>query len=251
MDPKTLAYINMYAILGSLQELCTLSDEARALIAGQGPLVMVMEVKDGPAMTFGFKDGRCVTRVGSGPCNVKLPFSSCEKFNGLIDGTVTPFPSKGFTKIGFLLKVFTPLTDILTRYLRATPEDLEDEKFFETSTTLMLNVVTVAMAQIGNQDKIGKFTASNMADGRVCLSIKDGPAAYIDIADHQLTATKQRPEVFSSIMEFRDMQLARQLFDGAVSAMACIGRGDIDIRGYIANIDNVNRLLDRVALYLA
>lgn len=251
MDPKTLAYINMYAILGSLQELCALSDEAGGLIAGQGPVTLVMEVREGPAMTFTFAGGRCETRVGAGPCDVKLPFSSCEKFNGLIEGTVTPFPSKGFTKIGFLTKVFTPLTDILTKYLRATPEALADEAFFTTSTTLMLNVVTVALAQIGNQDKIGRFTASNMKDGRVCLSVKDGPAACIDVRDHQLTAIKERPESFTSLMEFKDLRLARQLFDGAVSAMACIGRGDIEIRGYIANIDNINRLLDRVALYIA
>lgn len=251
MDAKTLAYINMYAILGSLQELCSLSGEAKSLIAGQAPVVLVMEVKEGPAMTFTFQDGRCETRVGAGPCDVKLPFSTFEKFNGLIDGTVTPFPSKGFTKIGFLTKVFTPLTDILTKYLRATPEDLADETFFTISTTLMLNVVTVSLAQIANHDKIGRFTASNMKDGRICLSIKNGPAAFIDVKDHQLTATKRRPESFTSIMEFRDMKLARQLFDGAVSAMACIGRGEIEIYGYIANIDNINRLLDRVALYIA
>lgn len=250
-DAKTLAYINMYAILGSLQELCSVSDEAAKLLKGRKPLILVMEVKDGPAMTFDFRDGGCTTRIGSGPCDVKLPFSSCEKFNGLIEGTVNPFPSKGFTKINFLLKVFTPLTEILTKYLKASPEDLRDEAFFTASTTLMLNVVTVALAQIGNHDKVGRFTASNMADGRVCLSVKNGPAAYIDVENHLLTAAKERPEKFKSIMEFRDMKLARQLFDGNVSAMACIGRGEIDIQGYIANIDNVNRLLDRVALYLA
>lgn len=251
IDEKTRAYINMYAILGSLQELCSVSVEAAKLLKGKKPLTLVMEVKDGPAMTFDFRDGGCVTRIGSGPCDVKLPFSSCEKFNGLIDGTVSPFPSKGFTKIGFLLKVFTPLTEILTRYLKASDEDLQDEAFFEASTTMMLNVVTVALAQIGNHDKIGRFTATNMADGRVCLSVKDGPAAYVDIENHVLTAAKERPAEFKSIMEFSDMKLARRLFDGNESALACIGRGEISIWGYIANVDNLNRLLDRVALYLA
>ena len=55
-----------------------------------------------------------------------MPFSSCEKFNGLIDGTVTPIPSKGFTKIGFLTGPFTKLTDRLTAFLKPDPAALEE-----------------------------------------------------------------------------------------------------------------------------
>lgn len=33
-------------------------------------------------------------------CDIKLAFSAPEKFNGMIDGTVTPIPRKGFTRIG-------------------------------------------------------------------------------------------------------------------------------------------------------
>lgn len=68
----------------------------------------------------------------------------------MIDGTVTPIPRKGFTRIGFLTGTFIKLTDILTRYLRPSAEDLVDEHFFEVSTTLMLYVIAGAVAQIGN-----------------------------------------------------------------------------------------------------
>ena len=47
------------------------------------------------------------------------------------------------------------------------------------------------------------------------------------------------------------MKLARDLFDGNVNALACIGSGDIRMGGMISMVDNVNRILDRVALYLA
>ena len=33
--------------------------------------------------------------------------------------------------------------------------------------------------------------------------------------------------------------------------MACIGRKEITVGGVISMLDNVNRILDRVALYLA
>jgi hypothetical protein len=150
----------------------------------------------------------------------------------------------------FLLNVFTPLTDILPRYLRATPEDLADETFFTASTTMMLNVITVALAQIGNHDKIGRFTAGNMKDGCICISVKDGPATTLDVRNNILTAGKSRPDKYDAIMEFKDIRLARGLFDGQLSAMASIGTGDISIRGNILNIDNLTRLLDRVVLYL-
>jgi len=250
-DAKTMAYINMYAILGSLQELCEFSPDAAALIKDQPPVTIVMEIKGGPALTISFKDGKCTTSPGVSPCNVKMNFSSFEKFNGLIDGTTKPFPSKGFTKLNFLLKVFTPLTELLPNYLRATPEDLADETFFTASTTMMLYVITEALAQIGNHDKIGRFTAGNMKDGCICLSVFDGPAAALNVRANTLTAAKKRPDRYGSIMEFRDMKLARGLFDGEVSSMAAIGKGDISMRGGIANIDNLTRLLDRVVLYLA
>lgn len=251
MDERTMAYINMYAVLGSLQELCSLSQEAQDLLKDRPPVIMALEVKDGPAMTIAFKDGRCVTREETGPCDIRLRFSTCKKFNGLINGTTTPFPSKGITKVGFLLKVFSPLTDILSTYLQPEPEKLKDTQFFVDSTTLMMNLISVAIAQIANTDSVGQFTAGNMKDGRICLSIKDGPATAIQVAANKLTAIKSRPKDYDSIMEFRDIRLARGLFDGQVSALASIGNGDIRVGGYLANIDNLNRLLDRVALYLA
>ena len=54
-----------------------------------------------------------------------------------------------------------------------------------------------------------------------------------------------------SLMEFGGIKLARDLFDGNVNAVACIGEGSIKMGGNISMIDNVNRILDRVALYLA
>ena len=52
-------------------------------------------------------------------------------------------------------------------------------------------------------------------------------------------------------MHFTSMRLARQLFDGQVNAVACIGRGEIEMRGMISMIDNINRIMDRVAVYLS
>ena len=51
MDSKTLAYINMYAVLGTLENLCEIVPEASELLQGKKPISIGLEVKDGPAAT--------------------------------------------------------------------------------------------------------------------------------------------------------------------------------------------------------
>ena len=125
-----LAYVNLFAILGAIPKLCELDAEAAELIRGTDTSVC-FSVKGGPGGTLVFKDGACRMVVGDAKAKIKLPFATPEKFNGLIDGTVTPIPSRGLMQVGFLLKKFMPLTDILTKYLRAEPEALTDRAFFD------------------------------------------------------------------------------------------------------------------------
>lgn len=251
IDQRTLAYINLYAVLGTLENLCELAPEAESILTNKKPVSVGFEVKGGPSATITFANGRCRMEQGCAKCDVKLPFSSCEKFNGLIDGTTTPIPSKGFQHIRFLLNDFIKLTDLLNKYMRPDPADLEDEDFFRISTTLMMYTISVAIAQIGNNDEIGKFSAKQMVDGEIAFSIKDGPAATVRVKNHRLLAIKKPSEAPRAIMEFSNIKLARDLFDGKVNAIACVGSGDIVMKGMISMLDNLNRILDRVALYLA
>lgn len=250
-DSKTLAYINMYAILGTLENLCEIDTVASALISNTKPISIGFDVADGPKATLYFKNGRCRMEQGCFDCDVKLPFSSCEKFNGLIEGTTTPIPTKGFRHIGFLLKQFVKLTDRLNEMLRPSPEALEDREFFETSTRLMFYVISVALSQIGNNDFKGTFSAHLIPDGEISFGIKNDVAATIRVKDHKLLTVKQRCENPRAIMQFDNLDLARQLFDGKVNSLACIGEGTIEMKGMINMLDNLNRILDRVALYLA
>lgn len=251
-DALTLSYLNLYAILGALEPLCEMVPQASKLIADKKVSVGIT-VKNGPAATLQFDHGRVMLVDGVKHCNIKLPFSSPVKFNGMIDGTVTPIPTKGLTKIGFLTGPFIKLTDILTKYLRPDPKDLENEAFFETSTKLMLHVIAGAIAQIGNREAIGRTSASYIVDGTIRLAIRDEIAVAIEAKDHRLTALRSAPDVSAcmSYMEFADLHVARDLFDGKRNSVACVGEGLVRIGGMISQVDNVNRILDRVALYLA
>jgi len=245
-----MAYINLYAVLGTLEELCRLDDEARALLAGK-TCSIGFQVSGGPGAALFFDQGACVLREGTAGCDIRLAFPSPEKFNGMIDGTATPIPVKGFTKLKFLTRTFVPLTDLLTRYLRASREDLADPVFFEKSTTLMFYTIAAALSQIGNHDKIGRASAGYIPDGTICLRIHGGPAAAIGVRDHILRTVKRPPERPAAVMEFGSMAIARDLFEGRRNSLACIGVGDVRVEGMMLMLDNLNRILDRVGLYLA
>ena len=251
MDQTTLAYVNLHGVLGALPRLCELDPDAKSLAELKKPFKLGFRVKNGPAATLNFENGGCTMTDGTDVCDMRLSFSSPEKFNGMIAGTVKPFPWKGMHHVLFLLRRFTKLTDILTKYLKADPKALEDEKFFAISTELMFHVIAQSVAQIGNHDKIGAFSASNIVDGDIELSIGGGPSATLSVKDHHLTARFEAPEHPRAVMHFTSLKLARALFDGQVNAVACIGRGEIEMRGMISMIDNVNRILDRVAVYLS
>jgi len=252
LDQKTLAYINMFAIMGTLENLCELDPEARALMTNAKPISLAFDVKGGPKATLTFSNGRVQMKSGADKnASIKIPVGSCKKFNAVVDGTATPIPVKGFQHINFLLKDFDALTKRLEKYLRATEEDLEDPVFFERSTKLMFYVIAVALSQIGDFDEIGKFSASYIPDGDIQMSIKDCVGATLRVKNHVLTTIKRLPENPRAIMEFESLELARALFDGKVNALTCIGTGRIAMHGMINMVDNMNRILDRVPLYLA
>lgn len=248
-DQRALAYVNLFAILGTIPKLCELDSEAAELIRGEN-MSVCFSVKGGPVGTLIFKDGVCRMVEGDARAKIKLPFSTPEKFNGLIDGTVTPIPSRGLIFVGFLLKKFMPLTDILTKYLRASEEDLAERSFFEKSTELMLSVVAQAVCQLGNNDKVSRASASYIVDGNIKIAIEGGPAVVVSAKDHHLSAISDTEQI-TSYMKFRNIDIARALFDGKINAVAAFGLGDVMIGGMISQIDNVNRILDRVSLYLA
>ena len=52
-------------------------------------------------------------------------------------------------------------------------------------------------------------------------------------------------------MEFADLDLAHSLFTGTASTINELCKGRIRLAGMISMVDNVNRILDRIAVYLA
>lgn len=248
-DERTLAYINMYAILGGLTALCDIATEAGALL-GRASCSIGFAVKDGPHATLNFVGGRCRLTDGTDESDILLRFPSCEKFNKMITGEYTPIPVRGLTKVSFLLGKFKKLTDLLEAYLRPTSDKQLDDGFMRQSTLIMFRVIVAAVAQIGNYDKIGSFSASNIVDGVIKFEIIGCAKAALAAEGHRLTLLDRVPKNITSYMSFADIKSARDIFDGNINAVTAVGEGTVRMGGIISQIDNINKIMSRVELYL-
>ena len=248
-EERAMAFVNLYAVLGAIPRLCELDADAAAL-ADQN-VSIGFDVKGGPAATLSFGGGACRLSEGTAGCRIRLPISSCARFNGVVAGTVTPIPSRGFFKLGFLLKNFGGITNILESYLRPAPGALEDPDFFRRSTLLTRHVLVSAAAALGNTDTVARASASYIPDGSAEIAIGGEDSVWLSCRDHRLTAVFSRPDDVCAVMKFRDVHLARDIFDGRANSVACVGNGDVRIGGMIPMVDNINRIFDRVSVYLA
>ena len=251
-ETKAMAYVNMYGVLGTLENLCAMDSEAKAILAGlKKPVSLCFQVKNGPCCTFHFTKDGCRMTEGDAGCTSKMAFASPEAFNALIDSSQPGIPVKNPVQVlSFLLGPFTKLTDRLTQLLRPSEEALKDRAFFEKSTILTLYTISGAISALANNDSISRISAEYTVDGEVSLGIKDTVAVTLIVKDHHFTTVKEPSRNPRAIMEFATLDLAAGLFAGKVSTINEMCKGTIYLRGMISMLDNVNRILDRVSVYL-
>lgn len=247
---KSLAFVNMFAILKDLETLVTLDEDAKKIAQEAGSLSIGFSVKDGPKAALQFSDAN-ISTVEHASGKIKLYFSSCKHFNDMIDGKRNPMIVGGFLHLGFLAKKFTALTDTMTRYLRASADDLRDRSFFEKSTTMMFYLIANALSAIGNYDEVGQVSASRAGNGSLALEIENGPASEIVFDEGKMTTYNRKVEHARAYMIFRSLDEARALFDGTLDSYSAIASGAVVMKGFIPMIDNANRLLSRVAQFLS
>ena len=252
IETKAMAYVNMYGVLGTLENLCAMDDQAKAVLAElKKPVSLCLSVKNGPCCTFHFTKDGCRMTEGVEGCSCKMSFSSPEAFNNLIERSKPGVPTKNPVQVlSFLLGPFSKLTDRLTQLLRPGEEVLQDRAFFEKSTILTLYTIAGAVSALANYDSISQISADYTVDGEISLGIKDTVAVTLVVKDHHFTTIKTPSQHPRAIMEFATLDLAAGLFAGKVSTINEMCKGPIRVRGMINMLDNVNRILDRVSVYL-
>ena len=252
-DSRALAFVNLYGVLATLENLCALDNQAKSIVSNiKQPVSLCFDVKNGPCGTLHFDQDGCIFTEGSEGCTCKMTFPSPKAFNDLIDKSKPGVPTKNPVQVlSFLLGPFTALTNRLNEVLRPTPEALKDRAFFELSTTLTFYTIVGGISALANTDPISMISASNTCDGDIHLGIAGAAAATISVKDSHFTTIKRAPAKPRAKMEFADLDLAYALFNGTASTINELCKGNIRLAGMISMVDNVNRILDRIAVYLA
>lgn len=251
IDERVLASVNLHAVFGALPRLAELAPEARGLLALlTKPVTLTLRVVGGDATRHVFRADGIVAEAPADGIRVTLLFRSAAHLNAVVAGTAQPIPIAGPTGIRFLTGVFTPLMDLLGGYLRPTDEAPAGEAFADVSRLLLLDVAVTAITVVANDDRSGRYSAAQMADGDVEISVGGDLRYTVRVDDHRLTriaAPDRRPR---AVFGFADLRTAGDVLAGRESALTCVGDGRIAIRGYIPLVDNTSRILDRVGHYL-
>lgn len=248
-DDLTRGCINLHAVLRNLEDLCELDPYSQAVIKDR-TLSILFTAKNIPPALLSFNKGKCKMIKGTGPHDIKLYFKSPQHFNRMIDGTAKPIPLKGFTRISFLTNEFSRLAERLVYYLKPTDQLLQDKNYREINTILTVYTAFYALAEIGNNDPIGRLNAARIAEGAIEISITGGPEICLIAQNGKLEVKKGREPEARAFMIFDSLDTANGILNGRLDSYACIGDGKLEIKGYIPMVDNMNKLLAQVAAYL-
>ncbi len=249
MDATTKACINLHAVLSNIPQLCAMDETAKNL--AQQNLTLQLGIKGGESAHLIFRDGACEYKPGpAAKADVILSFKSSEHLNNMFDGKAMPGIKKGLTKIKFLQNNFTKLTDRLAYFLKPTPELLKDEQYFKINTYLTFHTAFFALAQIANNDPVGKISAGGVPDGILNVVVEGGPAVHVTVNNHRFSPETGAFPNPRSRMVFSGLTEAADILNGRLDFYTAIGRENIKIGGYIPMIDNASRILMQVAAYL-
>ncbi len=249
-DAMTMACVNMKGVLRALVYLCALDGEASAIVK-EADITLQFSVKNGPAARLCFRKGQCTFEEGKGDADIKLHFSSPEKFNALMGGKGTPTILKGFMKLGFLLKDFTQLTGRLEHFLRPAPDEAHDEKFWEVSTLLTFYTAFGALPEIGTHDAVGAQVMKKAANGQMVVSVEGtGHAVRVKVGKGVMRVIPESDGSPEMRLSFSDIGTTGDVLAGRTDFLTGIGTGGVRMSGYIPVMMSVEHLVPLLGAYL-
>ncbi|MDR3186381.1 MAG: hypothetical protein LBU04_06210 [Christensenellaceae bacterium] len=254
LEAKTRAFVNFFAAIGTLEKFVELDEKAKA-VAKQQNIIVRFNVKDGPDGLLIFNDGAISTLPFDGrKVDIHLYCNSPEKFNDVIDDKAMPIPLKGiFKTLKFMGKPETPFM-VLTKEMSSILRDgkrLDGTPEQELCTKLSFYAMAAALAQIGNNDRIGKLAGARIHDGEISMEIKDLEATTIIANGGKLTTKMRKSENPRSFMIFDSIETAGQLIRGEIDAMSCLSSGKLVMKGFIPMLEDLNKILNIVPKYLS
>jgi hypothetical protein len=169
----------------------------------------------------------------------------------MFDGKGTPIVLRGLTRIGFLRKDFTRLTERLSYYLKPDNNRLADKGYAKINTILTLNTAVHAAKELAALDPSSKRIAAETPRGSLQVEVlPDGPFACITLNADGISVRKGKCDAPMAKMVFKDLPAANAMLTGRLNAFLAVAQGDVILQGQLPIIDNVSLILDRVPAYL-
>lgn len=246
-----LANLHLNAVLPLMEEIAEFDCEAQEIIKNWNCSIQ-FHILGQSGVNLIFSDSRIKVQRGTRLLpSVALLFPSPTSLNKMFKGGfVLPIIWKGFWHI-VIIKNFINLTKRLEYYLRPNEALLKDKKNFKFIVKLMLYTAVYGIKEVGEKDPSLKNLVEHTAQGTLEIKIlPDGPAAHITLKDGEFypaKGTAQNPDI---IMEFRNHQVAYDLFQGKLDAMAALGSCDVVMRGFLPMADNISVIMDKIGGYL-
>jgi hypothetical protein len=250
-EELTKAAVNLFAVLRNLEVLCRLDPESAALVQGKSFSIR-FSIHGGPSAYLNFKDGQCVMNDSPGPSPVVLYFRSPGHFNGMINGTASPIPLRGFTKLGLLRGEFTALTKRLDYYLRPDDEKLADPFYYELNTRLLLHTAVYALACIGNYDALGRQIARRIPDGILAIRIEEnGEELFLHAEQGHLSVLKAATAAPSALMIFDTVRSANEVLSEKANLFELIVTEQLRIKGKLPMVQHMSDILAKVPAFVS
>jgi len=245
------AGVNLYAVLKNIEKLVILDDEMKELTK-DWDVSIKFKIRKGPVATVSFSNGTCnVAQGDSVNTDVVLFFMSVEHLNKMFDGNGTPIPLKGFTKLGFLDKEFSKVTDKLEYYLKPTPELLEDKRYHEINTIFTLTTAVYALPVVMEFDPKAKLTGSHLTKGSLLINVENGPSVLINTDKNFIEVASVDSSQATCEMQIKNIEIANKFFSGQVDIFSAIAKEEIKILGQTYLLDSVGLILDRIPIYVS
>jgi hypothetical protein len=242
----------LYAVLQNLEELVRLDATAAALVKPWNAAIQ-FNVWGGPAGYLEFAAGAC--KHGRGRCghpSVSLWFVSAAHLNKMFDGKAMPIPLRGLTRLGWLSKEFSKLTDRLGYYLKPAGAVPTDEAYGRVRATLMLQTALFAAGELAAHEPTCRQIAARIPDGVLAVDVlPDGPRLQVVAAGGRLSVEKRAADRPAVKMVFRDIGVVGDLLEKRVDSFRAVAEGRIIIAGMLPIIDDFGLILDRVERYLS
>jgi hypothetical protein len=248
------ASIYLKGILPLMEDLVQFDPDAAAAIAGQS-LVLQFEVRDGPVAHLCIDQGQISHGTGrhASP-DIRLFFRTPQLLNRLFAGEdVRPGIRKGFTRLSFLTKKFPVLSERLSYYLEGEGRQISGLKGKRFLVQLGVHAMLGGMATVANDDISLADIADSTPFGTLLVSVlPDGPHGTFAKIQHngsfEFVATcGGKLGHANATMEFANLDIARQVLDGKLSAVVAINSGQMYICGYLPLIEKANIFLGRFA----